>query len=105
MDTMENNIHRNTVYSLLFLIVVIFSYFLRLFINNDVYRKLLSIVSIFVFYPSIFLSLLFSLKSMKLGLKTEIRHKSVIIFLNSLIYIFLIFFVLKIIITLIKPVN
>jgi hypothetical protein len=55
---METKLKKSTYISLLFFLLVIVTYSLRYFIDDNYYRKLLSNTTLFIFYPSLLLSIL-----------------------------------------------
>ncbi|PKV52453.1 hypothetical protein ATE84_4568 [Aquimarina sp. MAR_2010_214] len=102
---METKLKRNTYLSLLFFILVILTYLLRDFIDDNYYRKFLSWTTLFIFYPSILLSVFFSIKSFNLIYNNkELAQKNKWIILNSLSIIFALYFIVKIILVMSKPV-
>jgi len=102
---MVNKINKYTVVSLVFGFLVSLTYCLRFLIDSDIYRKLLSLITLFIFYPSLLISLFFSIKSFYLISKTkQLKNRALFIFFNSLIFIFFIYFMIKMIIVLITPI-
>ena len=104
-DLMETKSKKNTYLSLLFFLLVIVTYSLRYLIDENYYRKLLSNTALFVFYPSLLLSVLFSINSFRLIYsKKELVEKIKWVILNSLSLVFALYFMVNMILALSKPV-
>lgn len=99
---MEIKLKRSTYFSLLFFGVVITIYFLSYFIDRDLYRKLLSFLSLYLFYPSLLIAVYFSVKSLILASKNNVNQKIKWIVLNSFSIIFALYFVIKMILVVTK---
>lgn len=105
MELMETKLKKNTYLSLLFLLLVIVTYSLRYFIDDNYYRKLLSNTTLFIFYPSLLLSVYFTINSFRIIYgKREIKHKTKWIVLNSMSLIFALYFIANMIFVLSKPI-
>lgn len=102
---METKLKKSTYLSLLFFLLIIVTYSLRYFIDDNYYRKLLSNITLFVFYPSLLLSILFSINSFRIIYgKKELVGKRKWVILNSLSLVFGLYFITKMILVLSKPV-
>lgn len=95
---MINKIKKHTIFSILFLIVALIIFFLKDVIDRDYYRNFLGIMTVYVFYPSVLMSVFFSIKNLTLisaDRNIVSKHKWTI--LNFLSIAFAIFFVIKIV--------
>lgn len=96
---------KSTYLSLLLLFLVIIIYFLHYFINVNYYRRVLSIITLFIFYPSFLLSIYFSINSFRMiYCRREKKDKTKWIVLNSLSLIFGLYFIVNAILVLSKSV-
>ncbi len=95
---MINKLKKQTFFSLFFLSIVLVIYFIPNILDRDYYRKILGLITIYVFYPFLFLSVFFSIKNLILinSNKKKISKRKWII-VNSLSIIFILFFIVKII--------
>lgn len=101
----KTRIYKHTVISLTFGIIAGTRYILQYTVDTDLYRKYLSLSGLFIFYPSLFISLLFSIRAIILIYKIRnLKNRTLLIFLNLLTQMFFIYFLMRAVIVLIKPV-
>lgn len=102
---MINNIKRNTYWATLFLSLVLLIYLLPNFIDRDHYRKTLSYLMVYIFYPSLFISTLISIRNFVLIRRIGNLEINKWVILNSLVLFFFIYYIIKAIIVLTTPVG
>ncbi|MBS3993968.1 MAG: hypothetical protein KGZ87_09650 [Bacteroidetes bacterium] len=96
---MGTNIKKKTYLALLFFIIAIAVYFTPYFVDSDYYRKLLSYLNIYAFYPSLLIAVFVSIRNLALINKTDgLVEKGKWVFLNSLSLIFVIYFVFNMVV-------
>ena len=95
---METKIKKGTYLSFLFFVIAILIYFVRYFIDGDYYRNLLSYMTLYVFYPSLLISIFLSIRNLGLiNSYKELVQKKKWIILNCLSIIFVVYFIIKMI--------
>lgn len=94
---MENRIRKLTFISLFFLCLVGVVFILYFFINRNVYRRLLSILTWFVAYPSFITSVILSIVNLNRIYSSAIKLKKRFIILNSFSLIVFLLFIAQII--------
>jgi len=93
---MYNKIRKITFCSLAFFFVFILIFLSHFVLDRNYYRQILSIMTIYVGYPSLFISIFLSIKNLFIIKKSELCRKSKIkyMLLNSfgfIIFIYLLF--------------
>lgn len=87
--------------SLIFLCLALLLYFFQIYFYMDAYRKYFSIATLLVFYPSLFISVIFSIKSLVYLRNNPNKENRVIYFiLSSLSILFLSFIIIKLLLVL-----
>ena len=94
---MINTIKKNTILSIFFLVIVIIIYCLPQIIDRDYYRNFLGIITVYIFYPFLFMSIYFSIINLILinsNKEAHIQRKWIVFSLLSIIFTF--YFIFKI---------
>jgi len=103
---METKLIKNTYLSLSFFILSLMVYLMPLILDAVHYRRLLSLTTVFMFYPSLLVSVIFSIKNFNRIVGQGNFYKSRwIILINSLSIVFSIYFFIKMVIVLSTPVE
>lgn len=100
---METNIKKKTYLALLFFMMAIAVYFTPYFVDSDYYRKFLSYLSIYVFYPSLLIAVFVSIRNLVLINRTKgLVEKGKWRFLNYFSLIFVIYFIFNIVVAMVS---
>lgn len=88
---MKNNVK----FSLCFLLLAVSIYLLQIFYYNDYYRQYFTLVNFFLFYPSLILSVYFSLKILFSFFKSKERKNMINLVLSLPSIIFFLYFLFQ----------
>ncbi len=100
---METKLKKSTFLSLFFFVLSLIIYFIPYILDTDHFRKFLSFLSLYIFYPSLLLSVIFSIRSFMIISNYKLKTDKIYVIINLLSIFFFIYFVIRMFVVLLKP--